>query len=241
MKGVTGETKRAKRDKRPDEDARGKCTSEKEDEEEEGGISEREERISGGGGEGASQGSRRRWRMVYDKARCIKGGFGVAARTVVRIARAGWREREKRRAEREREKKSLATGRSKAQRREMHHLCALVWQLCGRTTASACVRKREREREHGIGRDGERGREKGTDGSGRENDIYPATNTNAEGGGGQEENQAESRWARSGLPEFHTHTALLLRVPSRRREPHEGGGATPSRKRGSSRVSGSRE
>lgn len=49
MKGVTGETKRAKRDKRPDEDARGKCTSEKEDEEEEGGISEREERISGRG------------------------------------------------------------------------------------------------------------------------------------------------------------------------------------------------
>lgn len=46
MKGVTGETKRAKRDKRPDKDARGKCTSEKEDEKEGGGISEREERIS---------------------------------------------------------------------------------------------------------------------------------------------------------------------------------------------------
>lgn len=49
MKGVTGETKRAKCDKRRDEDARGKCTSEKEEKEEEGDISEREEGISGRG------------------------------------------------------------------------------------------------------------------------------------------------------------------------------------------------
>lgn len=49
LKGVTGETKRVKRDKRRDEDARGKCTSEKEEveEKEEGGISERVEGING--------------------------------------------------------------------------------------------------------------------------------------------------------------------------------------------------
>lgn len=86
------------------------------------------------------------------------------------------------------------------------------------------TRARERERRR------ERGREKGTDGSGRETDVYPPTNTDARGGG-REESQAESRWARSGLPEFHTHR-VLLRVSSRRVELREGGGATPTRKEG---------
>lgn len=169
--------------------------------------------------------------MAYGEARRTEGrtgGFGVA-RTEVGSGR------EKRETERKRERGNLW---QRVDRKRSAEKCttsaALVWQLCGRTTASACVRKRERERRRGRGRDGEKGREKGTDGSGREIDVYPPTNTDARGGG-REESQAESRWARSGLPEFHTHRALL-RVPSRRGEPHEGGGATPSRKRGQPRT-----
>lgn len=145
--------------------------------------------------------------------------------------------REKWETVRKREKGNLWQRVDRKRSAEKCTTSALVWQLCGRTTASACVRKRERERRRERGRDGgrERGREKGTGGSGRETDVYPPTNTDA-GGGGREESQAESRWARSGLPEFHTHRALL-RVPSRRGEPHEGGGATPSWKRGPSRIS----
>lgn len=156
--------------------------------------------------------------MVYDKARRTEGGtggFGVA-----RKGEGRGREGE--------ETSGNGSIESAAQRNAPP--LALVWQLCGRTTTSACVRKRERERERERGRDGEKGGEKGTDGSGREIDVYPPTNTNARGGG-REESQAESRWARSGLPEFHTHRALL-RVSSRRGELHEGGGATPTRKEG---------
>lgn len=144
--------------------------------------------------------------------------------------------REKWETERKRERGNLWQRVDRKRSAEKCTTSALVWQLCGRTTASACVRKRERERRRERGRDGERGKEKGTDGSGRETDVYPPTNTDA-GGGGREESQAESRWARSGLPEFHTHRALL-RVPSRRGEPHEGGDATPSRKREPPRIPG---
>jgi len=152
---------------------------------------------------------------------------------------SGWRgrEREREMGNRKRERGNLWQRVDRKRSAEKCTTSALVWQLCGRTTA--CVRKRERERRRERGRDGERGREKGTDGSGRETDVYPPTNTDARGGG-REESQAESRWARSGLPEFHTHRALL-RVPSRRGEPHEGGGATPSQKRGPPRIPGSRE
>lgn len=118
---------------------------------------------------------------------------------------------------------------------------ALVWQLCGRTTASACVRKRERERRRGRGRDKEkeREREKGTDGKRKGDRRISANQYRRRGRRGREESQAESRWARSGLPEFHTHR-VRLRVPSRRRVPHEGGGATPSLKGGPPRIPGSR-
>ncbi|KYM78409.1 hypothetical protein ALC53_11064 [Atta colombica] len=142
--------------------------------------------------------------------------------------------------EREREGGNL---RQRVDRKRSAEKCttsALVWQLCGHTTASACVRKRERERRRERGRDGKRGREKGTDGSGRETDVYPPTNTDI-GGGRREESQAKSRWARSGLPEFHTHRALL-RVPSRREENHTKAEAQPLHERENRREpSGIRE
>lgn len=184
---------------------------------------------------GMDRGGRRGWKVAYGEARRTEGrtgGFGVA-RTEAGSGREKWE------TVRKRERGKLWQRVDRKRSAEKCTTSALVWQLCGRTTASACVRKRERERLRERGRDGERGREKGTDGSGREIDVYPPTNTDA-GGGGREESQAESRWARSGLPEFHTHRALL-RMPSRREEPHEGGGATPSRERGPPRIPDFRE
>lgn len=126
--------------------------------------------------------------MTYSEARRTKqggtGGFG------------GWRGRARTEGMRERERGQKGWQRGgesergnlwqRVDRKRSAEKCttsALVWQLCGRTTASACVRKRERERERERGRDVGRGREKGTDGSGRETDVYPPTNTGAGGGG----------------------------------------------------------
>lgn len=67
---------------------------------------------------------------------------------------------------------------------------ALVWQLCWHTTASVFPEEGERERE--SEQDGEGGRERER---GIASDQYRRRGRTS---------QADSRWARSGLPEFHT-------------------------------------
>jgi len=95
----------------------------------------------------------------------------------------------------------------------------------------ACTREREREgkRENEREGDTEKGEERKvpTDAEGRPTYIRRPIPT---GRGGQED-ERRAKPSRVGLGQVYpsaTHTALLLRVPSRRGEPHEGGGATPS-------------
>jgi len=155
-------------------------------------------------------------------------------------SRGSKRKSGRKKGEMKREREPLATGRSKAQRREMHHLCSGLAALRahhrvrvqqskrgreregGRESAE---RVRERERERGREREREGDTEKGeerkvpTDAEGRPTYIRrPIPTGRGEGeAGGREESQAESRWARSGLPECHTHRAsLACAIPPRR-------------------------
>lgn len=119
-----------------------------------------------------------------------------------RVGEEGQEPRESRRG-----RKPLATGRSKAQRREMHHLWLWSGSFAG---APPRPRASEREKENeseGEGETGERGREKGTDRSGREIDVYPPTNTNARGGG-RERRVKPSRVGLGQVYPSSTHTAL---------------------------------
>jgi len=153
------------------------------------------------------------------------------------------KERAKERGDEERERESLATGRSKAQRREMHHLCSALAALRAHHRVRVQQSKRGRERKGGRERErereGERENEKEGDTEKGEERKVP---TDAEGrptyirrpiptGRGGQEDERRAKPSRVGLGQVYpsaTHTALLLRVPSRRGEPHEGGGATPS-------------
>lgn len=94
--------------------------------------------------------------MVYDKARCIKGGFGVAARTVVRIARAGWRERNGEPRGREREEVSGNGSIESAAQRNAPPLCSGLAAL----RAHHRVRVRQKERKRARARDRERWRKR---------------------------------------------------------------------------------
>lgn len=121
-----------------------------------------------------------------------QGGTGGSAARKGEKPREREKEQAKERDDKERERKLLATGRSKAQRREMHHLCSGLAALRahhrvrvqeskrekkrgrGQRESEACTRERERY--------GERGREKGTDECGRETDVHPPTNTDKQRG-----------------------------------------------------------
>lgn len=137
--------------------------------------------------------------MVYDKARRTEGGTGgfggrgVASKGEDRGGRRG--------------RKPLATGRSKAQRREMHHLWLWSGSFAGAPPRPRASEREKERRERERGRDGERGREKGTDGSGRETDVYPPTNTDARGGG-RERRVKPSRVGLGQVYPSSTHTAL---------------------------------
>jgi len=155
------------------------------------------------------------------------GGFGVA-KTEAGSGKEKWETQRKR----ERGGGGGTSGNGSIESAAQRNAPPLLWSG---SFAGAPPRPRasEREKENDGAREGEmekeREREKGTDGSGRETDVYPPTNTDI-GGGRREESQAKSRWARSGLPEFHTHRALL-RVPSRREENHTKAEAQPLHER----------
>lgn len=135
--------------------------------------------------------------MVYDKARRTEGGTGGFG-----VARKG----EGREREGGRGRKPLATGRSKAQRREMHHLWLWSGSFAG---APPRPRASEREKENESVREGDMKREVErkvlTEAEGRPTYIRRPIPTQGE------EDERRVKPSRVGLGQVYpssTHTAL---------------------------------